>query len=156
MSQKLIDEIKTAFLSNHEPPDERLIVKNFETRAEPYEVYQILRGKRWQEIEFADLIYLTQNFPNLTDIGFQYYLPAFLIAALDDNSGDLETFLVFSLTLRGTFNQHKLQEFKTRMSGFSTKQRLVVLKYLSLFYSHNPVYVDADSRHTIEFWRDKL
>jgi hypothetical protein len=151
LKKKLIEEIIEVFSLEHDPPSEDNIV-NHPEYSEPFEVLTILKGRKWQDLEFREIIYLQQNLPNLTDISFRYYIPAFIIASLDYRSGDLETFVVYSFEPYSRIGEKSFEVFENRMSGFTKYQRIVIYKYLKLFYKHNPVYRDSFSELTLQYW----
>jgi hypothetical protein len=148
LKKKLIEEIIEVFSLEHDPPSEDNIV-NHPEYSEPFEVLTILKGRKWQDLEFREIIYLQQNLPNLTDISFRYYIPAFIIASLDYRSGDLETFVVYSLEPPSVSDSQDLEVFRNRMSGFTKSQRMVIYKYLKGYYKSDP---DPASERTLQYW----
>ncbi len=148
----LIEKIKEAFQSVEYPGDTNLIAHP--EYQEPYEMLQAFKGKRWQEVDVELGLYWRMNMSSFTTEAFQYYLPGFMIAALDEESIDMDVFLV--ATLKPPTDPSMRERFLDRISLLTAAQRSVVYEFLKGFYDDNPHYsIDQDDK-TLSFWRPQV
>lgn len=137
------DLIGTAFASRPHPGDEN--IAHTDRRYPDYEGHRIsdfLRGKTWQQITSETLLQDYQGDPRgplffTTDDGFRYYLPAFLLMALDPQGEEITDSLVFALTAPGKHKEEDLQRFHERMEKLTSDERAAVictLHYLVEWY----------------------
>ena len=79
--ESVIDQIMVAFDKRLRPKDSELMSSHRHPEAKDY--LQILRGERWQDIRSSDLVGPIPSF--LSDQGWRYFLPAFIICFLRDS-----------------------------------------------------------------------
>ena len=85
-------QIEAAFVNTPRPDDDHIGYNPEDW--ESAELTEAFKGKHWKELDPAELNYNSSNF--LSPEGFRHYLPAYLIAALDDY-GDLLPHTVYNL-----------------------------------------------------------
>lgn len=128
----LIEEIKTAFESVEYPGDMN-IIKNIQY-PESFAMLQAFKGKYWQDIDTDLAGDWRMNLSRFTDLGFHYFLPAFLPASLGEDPVEdpyeVEMFVV--INLEPPDDKSDLERFRNRMSLFDKAQKLAIYKYLQL------------------------
>jgi hypothetical protein len=77
------EKIRAAFENIERPGFDEIIFGNGEGRTDDLEAVQYLSGFRWQDLNLELLDEVRDVLPILTEKAFKYYLPAFLLAALD-------------------------------------------------------------------------
>ena len=93
--EALKQQIQDAFAGAPRPEDDRIAYNpNY---WEGDELAQAFKGRHWMDLTHAELQYHSASF--LSHEGFRYYLPAYLMAALDDY-GNLLQHTVYGLMLR--------------------------------------------------------
>ncbi len=148
----LIRQIKEAFKSVEYPGDTNLITHP--QYAESYEMLQAFKGKHWREVDVQLGEYWQMTLGRFTVEAFQYYLPGFLIAALDEEPSDISVFLV--ATLKPPADLPKDEWFLDMVNLLTADQRSVVYEFLKGFYDDNPHYsIDQDDK-TLSFWRSRV
>ncbi|MFY0563591.1 DUF6714 family protein [Archangium lansingense] len=87
-------QLEAAFADAPYPGDDHI---GYDTEDwESAELVRAFKGKHWKELTPAELQYHSSSF--LSSEGFRYYLPAYLLAALEDH-GNLMPHTVYGLTL---------------------------------------------------------
>jgi len=125
--------IGTAFASRPYPGDDR--IAHADARYPDYEGHRVslfFRGKAWRQVTFGALAHDYRGDPTatiffMTEDGFCYYLPAFLLMALDPQGGDIADTLVFALTAPEQHKGEDLRRFRARMDRLSTNERAAVI-----------------------------
>jgi hypothetical protein len=102
--------------------------------------YDSIKGKTWQELDTAMLQYHHGCIGILTPKGFQYYLPAFLVADLKDENGTIiSEMLIIELSTCATNSGSPVkglsghQWFSERMTLFSKEQVEALLNFLNYY-----------------------
>jgi hypothetical protein len=90
----LKEQIERAFADTPYPGDDHITGPFEAWDWESEELRDAFRGKHWKELMPYDVFYHHDTF--LCPAGFQFYLPAYLLAALDDYNNVI-LFTVFSL-----------------------------------------------------------
>lgn len=134
-NKDLIEKIKKCFSQVSYLGDEDLTVHPLGFDEEFY--YEI-KGKAWQELEAETLKYHHDCIGLLTPKGFQYYLPAFLIADLKEEDGTvISEMLIIGLSsyaandgtaIKGVSGHQWLWE---RMDLFSEDQKDVLIDFFN-------------------------
>ncbi len=144
--KELIEKIKKCFSYVPYPGDEDLTVHplGFDE-----EFYDEIKGKTWQELEPGMLIYHHDCIDILTPKGFQYYLPAFLIADLNEEDGTvIGERLIIGLSMcaendgsgiKGVSGHKWLRE---RMDLFTEDQKDVFINFFN--YWREPEILEDD------------
>ena len=90
-----------------------------------------LKGKHWKEIPRDILRYHHDDLPFLSNIGLRYYLPAYLLAALEDD-WDFLHFVIFNLapTLDMYGYESKQDYLRKRFSEFTPTQKLAIREFM--------------------------
>lgn len=111
-------EIEKAFADVPYPGDDRIAYST--TAFECPEINADFRGKHWKEVPREVLQYHHDDLPLFSSAGCQYYLPAYLFAALDD-FWDLREFVSIHLTPEDT--HEAMQSFHERFDGLTPAQK---------------------------------
>ncbi len=148
----LIEKIKEVFRSVEYPGDANLIANP--DYPEPYEMLQAFKGKHWQEVDVELGEYWQMNMSSFTTEAFQYYLPGFLIAALDEEPSDIGVFLVS--TLKPPTDPSMRERFLNRVSLLTKAQKSVVYEFLKGFFNDNPLSRMNKNDTTLNFWRPQV
>lgn len=132
--------IESAFADIPYPGDdnivERLIVDGREMGdPEREEIADAFRGKPWRDLPREVILYHYDSLPFLTLEAFRYYLPAYLITALNED-GLNRDFVVFNLN------------FPERCNGFSPQQKLAVRAFLEYVRRVSESTGDPLQKHT--------
>lgn len=97
---------------------------------ESAELSRAFKGRHWRELSPAELQYHGSSF--LSSEGFRYYLPAYLLAALEDH-GNLMPHTVYGLTLPGGSSpeEQRLRAWQLeRFDGLIPSQKRAVRAFL--------------------------
>ena len=135
----LRESIEAAFLGVTHPGDDELTVYNAEGR-DYDETFQLLKDTDWTELPITEFMRGDTPFPDLAPKAFHYFMPAFLIASLDDSlEVDVSDSLVFHLSPEnarqtdGEFPYDNTDEYNDRIALFDSAQRRVIIEVLNEF-----------------------
>lgn len=142
ITKRIVQEIQLAFACTPCPGDHELC--GSDQGDEPAECAMEFRGLTWQQLhpDFLRLNGSALSF--LSDEGFRYFLPAFLIADLTGNWGDGDP--VFHLThgFLAEKQEEWLEYSRRRLAGFSREERYAIMDYLRYMmndeYRHNVIH----------------
>jgi len=149
----IIDRIKEVF-PRIEPPDS---VVGFSKRYPDYEEIQtVFTGMPWWEFN-CNLV--KDNFDKLsllTSEAFHYYLPAYLLCALEDFD-PFSTVLEFTIYSLMPDDSNDAQFLKTRARHFTVDQKKVLIQFLLFVIEDERMELhDADAESALAFWNDDL
>jgi len=129
-----------AFANRPHPGDDRIAASD--PRYPDYEGHRVsafFRGKDWRDVSLASLrdgysgdVTATLHF--MTDEGLLYYLPAFLLMALEPEAAELVETLSFVLTDPQP-ESGEGSRFRARMAGLSPEEKAAVASVLR-FLAH--------------------
>lgn len=137
--ERLKQQIEQAFADVPYPGDENI-------GADPYdwecaELNQHLRGKHWREIPRDLLQYHQHDLPSFSPAGLQYYLPAYLLAALD-NFVDVPDFTVYHVNPEvGDLHDYWAKRFE----GMTAAQKNAIRSWLE--YLRDEMSRTIDLKH---------
>jgi|GEM_PF-3193557 hypothetical protein len=130
-----------------------------------------LRGKTWREIASVDRVEGDLLFLIAIDApAFRYYLPAFLLASLEDSAGPPETDITETLIgfLAPGGNVSSESDFHERMDGLTPEQVEALCRYLEYqsafqqdFNAHLKAWGDDDPLEDVartaldRYWNDR-
>lgn len=156
-SQSLVDAIRSVFADNAYPGDDRITLFNAEGR-DYDETFKLLRGRSWQVMPVAQFIQGDTPIPDLTPEAFRYYMPALLLAAIDDQfylNTDVASSITFFLSPQGArctegeFPYDDVDNYNRRLSLFTEPERDVIVRVLQELRSRD--WIDEDyARTTVE------
>ena len=149
MNLALIEEIKKAFEAVEYPGDGNLV--KYMKRADYYEMLLAFKSKHWQEVDIELAEYWRMDIPKFTPSGFQYYLPAFLIASLDENSDEVDAYLVPNLI--PSTDSAQQEHFLQKISLLNQEQKNVIYKFFKELIRQYPNYLKSEKESTLAFWR---
>lgn len=138
--------IENAFAKRPYPGDDS--IADADRRYPDYEGHRVsafFRGKTWREVSLRSLLDGYPGDPTaclrfMLDEGFRYYLPAFLLMALDPQAAEITEPLCFALTDPGLQAGKESQagedarRFRARMAALSAEERAAVagvLRYIA-------------------------
>jgi Family of unknown function (DUF6714) len=149
----LIEKIGKAFDTLEKSGNVNL-VKEIE-QPESQEMLSVFADKHWKDIDIQVADYWKMNLVRFTSVGFQYFLPAFLIASLNNEEPtEIDVYIVNSLTPRKELVANK--SFIERISLLNQEQKSVIFEYLKVFFDDNPTLKSNRIREQIlEFWRQE-
>jgi len=116
-----------------------LSVANFPVcRIDYDETFQLLKDTAWTDLPIVKFMHGDTPFPDLAPKSFHYFMPAFLIASLDDRL-DVDVFdsLVFHLSPEnakqtdGEFPYDDTAGYDDRIALFNPAQRRVIIDVLN-------------------------
>jgi hypothetical protein len=135
----LHEAIEAAFRTVPHPGDDNLTVYNTEGR-DCDETFQLLKDTVWTNLPITEFMQGDTPFIDLTSEAFHYFMPAFLIASLDDTlEVDVSDALVFHLSpecakqTEGEFPYDNTAGYNDRMALFNSTQRRVIIAVLNEF-----------------------
>lgn len=149
-TKDLQSAIAIAFLDNIYPGD--MCIANRDDDYPDYEGNQVatfLQGKKWNEINYESIC---TTYPGdqsaiihfLSDEGFRYYLPAFLMMALNPTEArEMIDSLVSALTF--TSDSSNTNRFENRITALSKEQQKVVINVLRFLAKHYNEYKFPDN-----------
>ena len=102
------------------------------------DVWQLLHGKMWQDMPVREFLFCDTPVPDLRPAAFQFYMPALLLASLDESldvSVDIALTLAFYLAPSSAVNDtgpsftryNDKGGFKKRIATFSNRQKEVMI-----------------------------
>lgn len=138
--------IEHAFESIRHPGDDDLVKRP--EYPEPYALWQAFRGRTWKDISVEEAEYWRMNLPSFTDFGFAYFLPAFLLASLQDEAEEIDAYLIRSLIPP----ENDMEEFDQRMQIFDNEQRQAIAQYVDYYINENPASSQRFARRTRLYW----
>lgn len=115
---------------------------------------RVLRGKEWNRLTRPEIARLNDCLLLLTPRAFRYYLPAFIMAALDElesgeTPGGIAQVVIFALTPRAG----RSEAFDDRVSGLTVPQRRAISQFLEIMDRHGRWLVsDAAEAALSGFW----
>jgi hypothetical protein len=145
---KFKSRIRRAFSDAVYPGDDK-IIKN-STHYEIEDLHQDFDGKRWQEISLAIAEPWHNGTMLFTPEGFRYYLPAFLLADLHENSVQIGSYLIYSF--EPPVEPEALAQFLETMNSFTDAQKSVIAEWIKRFFERNPIYDQHHGEVTKAFW----
>jgi len=124
-TERFKEELLAAFPVSfrlHSPP----ITRNAGLDPQTYEIEALLEGKRWDQVEFDTIYKLREGLVFFTDSAFQYYLPAYMLAALTDSDRgrDIAMYLEFALT------EFDHDYYGPRLRTLTTSQKRTVAEFM--------------------------
>ncbi|MEX0936400.1 MAG: hypothetical protein WDZ59_00965 [Pirellulales bacterium] len=140
---QLREQIVAAFTENQYPGDDRLTWYGTPGPevGPPYdETFQLLRGRSWREMPVEEFLLGDTPIPDLTPEAYHYYMPALLLASLDDVAcGDVAFTVTFYLSFIpqihefGRYSHEYRREYNQRMALFTDAQREVLIRVLEAY-----------------------
>ena len=128
-------EIEVVFAQSVRPDDEEL----FEIDSEG--ALEMLRGRSWREVNAADADYHSFALVAFSPRGFAYFLPAFMLAALRQESLGVSDRVIDSLSPpKGNAAR---PSFARRWQCLTQKQKAVAVQFLRHFQKRNPLAIGA-------------
>lgn len=126
----LQEEIRKVFANVSRPSDDALFLYDSEGAD------AVLYARRWDEVPAADLNYHSVALLAFTPSAFVYFLPAFMIAALNNKGWGLKDNVLYSVSPpKGNPKRPSYQQW---WSLLSTEQRLCVIAFIEEFSPENP------------------
>jgi hypothetical protein len=127
--------IEAAF-ADAQPPDERNItVCNC---VECNEIAATFQGKHWNEIPLDLLRYNSEAMCFFTPEAYRYYLPAYMMASLQDYiaADTITEFIVYGLIAPAEAS--RVQVYRQKMEGFTSLQRNAIESFLQFLKAQYP------------------
>jgi len=145
VKSELSAQIERAWADTPMPPEGGIAASSdkYDDRAE---LEQVLRGRQWRAVPLETLVELRMELPALTPEGLRYFLPAFLLASLEEGDAgeEIRFFLLsyFQVSVRnGTLSK--------RLAGFSSGER----EALRVFFEYMAAAPDQLVAPDPEDWR---
>ena len=155
--ERLVQEIENAFSDTSYPSDNTIVplYNNEPHCAECAELAETFRDKTWKSVPIKTLAGWRGSLSLFTNEAFQYYLPAFLQAALL-HTAETDTLwenIFYILTPPEENTGSKMERFLQRISGFTNKQKDVLKRYMRLYLEIETSYEVHGKTRVIEFWK---
>ncbi len=133
--ETLKQRITEAFEGTRYPGHDRLVYDNSGYHLECNEVAALMRGKRWQGLDFDTIWNVRASLPFLTPEAFHYYCPGFMIWSLDawDDFDDLSDSLLFLLTPptgQKPGEEADADRFEQRVAQFNHEQKVAFRSFM--------------------------
>jgi hypothetical protein len=162
----LCTEIRSAFAATPYPGDDQLAGGGGD---ESSEIGVEFRGLRWQSVHPELLVYQYTATSFLSDAGFRYFLPAFLLADLFEyeSNANLEFTLTHGLTGQAEPQSDEATEragrtinwrehAERRFAAFTRPERLAIIHYLE-YRAENDGYAAPGIEAALDsYWRPSL
>jgi hypothetical protein len=146
---KLVDEIEAAFQSVEYPGDDNIVAGIDEYRMN-YDLWLEFKGQHWRNIPPRLVEANRLEVGRFTPKGFCFYLPAYLVAALDPIPYEVDAYLVLNFVPPDDEVQRK--KFDEKMNLLTPEQKTVVKKFLRRFYKQNPSLFPEEHKKTAQYW----
>jgi hypothetical protein len=140
------EQILSAFQDVPMPEFDEIIAEPSTGEIAEGKIREQLAGLAWDGLTVDFLKHQWPSFYYLSPLAFQYYLPALLVTALDQDDPDLLSACVSLLTPNAylTYNEGSDERFDEQVSLFTPDQEMAVVGFLGLF-------MDADQPDTLGF-----
>jgi hypothetical protein len=149
------EKVATAFDVGSYPGDDHLVRG---VDRESLEVAAAFRGKEWQHLGTSFVRENKEALPLLSEDAFRYYIPAYLVACLDDRSGIDVAWdsVIFLLTPGKTPDAW----FLARARGFSPSQVEAIVCFLEFQYASEKIAWEGDEppqefERALRYWRER-
>jgi hypothetical protein len=152
-------EIRRAFADVSYPGDdnivEKSIIQGFEVEdPEREELAAVLRGKSWKDVGADFVRYHYYGLALLTQEGQRYYLPAYMLAALEDSGESLYVdFIVYHLQIP---NEPELRELHLRnFEAFQSAEKQAIRMFLEYLEAAGDSGLRKDATKALDdYWGD--
>ncbi|MBI1279605.1 MAG: hypothetical protein GC179_15870 [Anaerolineaceae bacterium] len=147
--EAICKKIEEAFIDAPYPGDDRIVdpINNY---GEGFITALKLKGKTWKELWPISIYDGRFNLFRLGPEGFQYYLPAYIIASLrGEDRGEIIEFVIGNLTPHE--NEADNAEFMERMRLFSSEQKAVIKVFVNYYYEMES-YKQPHEEQAKKFW----
>lgn len=87
LREEVIEKIKRAFPKHWQPKGKQKLIRAWSGGYEADRLRELLEDKNWQDVVGTDIVYYLSDpdyYVVLTDRAYAYYLPAFLVATLNE------------------------------------------------------------------------
>jgi hypothetical protein len=168
---ELIRQIESAFADVKYPPSDKLVKDPFHW--ESLIVPRLLANKRWENISPEEIFKLRFNLIHFTPEAFCCYLPAYLVAYLNNSFPDVIDSIVYNLgscrfsvdsiqELVDSFkieidvvkeSEDRIQEFAARLKTF-TPQQIKAIKAFIKDFMETETHLSPDNKIMGQFWED--
>ncbi len=132
IANDLRTQIEAAFGSVDIPAPEALLLDGYRGSEDALELQAAFAGKHWRALGLKELFYHREMVIALSGLGYQAYLPAYLIAALEKNEpygDDLREYLLNGLRPLSDQPRH-IAETRARLSALDPAQKAAVAAVL--------------------------
>ncbi len=154
--KKLSSAIKQAFADTHYPGDDNLL-RNL-THYEADELMQDFLGKRWEDVTVEKAYFHRQSLVLFTEEAFRYYLPGFLIAALQASPGPnygandvLES--IFCRLIGIGYNESYKASLRSTIHNFTPEQKSSIEEFIKLFLDgESSIWIEGYIENVKEYW----
>ena len=161
MESQLKSQISEAFSINDYPGDDSIVVSwTAPSLQDPHcilvdhetlTLYNQFRGKNWHSLSADVLLESVKELGTFTSLGFRYYIPAFLLYALDDQCPIAFKILLESALLKRVH----LQWFIDRVSMLTpAQQRVVADTMVYLFDTNRDNGLFEPPAEGLQFWKN--
>jgi hypothetical protein len=159
--QELVQALVAAFEDSQSPSDDRIFEPNTAYFFDIDQAIGDFAGKHWKQIPIAVLVKHKDNLPFFTPEAYHFYLPAFLIAAIEypKQVDVLRDNVIYSLT-PPVNNPGFEAVFSLRVSMFTRQQAQAVLNfflnYTEIHSTEEWLFTQETAetvRHGITFWK---
>jgi hypothetical protein len=118
--------IESAFSAAPYPDD--LVLDPSPYHLESKEIQAAFAGKRWQDLPLPVLRHHHQSLAFLTPQGFRYFLPAYLLACIDDyeGAGDIPSSVLYHLTPPEDDDPRACAFFRARVDTLSVAEKKAI------------------------------
>jgi len=135
--------IRTAFLPASSPADDPIVLALPGDDPECDQILKAFGGRDWKEVSSETVRKFADALPLFTPAAFRYYLPAYMLASLEEgggepfsnaepdsgfDNGDVMDFVLFRLTLPEAVED--CSYFLERAQQFSGRERGAIARYL--------------------------
>jgi hypothetical protein len=150
------ERIIQAFRNAPYPGDDHLIRNPGAAQMDDYaQIIKHCTGKSWMECDHEAIINNDVNLPFFSPEALAYYLPAFMLVALDDPGGSATEEIEFALTPPRATDRERTTHFQRMAAHFSAEQRAVIRDFLERAAREEEKYVDeSDARKALQAYWD--
>jgi hypothetical protein len=130
-------QVENAFGEVPYPGNDRLVEGS---SSETIEVENFLRDRRWQELQFADLINNHESLFFMTPEAIRFYLPAYLIVSLlhYEKADRIPGSVMFLLRPPLPHDTDSQSRFEARFGPLSRPQRNAIQAFLKYLHEEHP------------------
>jgi hypothetical protein len=154
LDENLIQAIREAFSMAAYPGDDLLVYDTSGAHLECIQVAEAFRGRHWPDVSVDQLLNQPDSLFFFTPEAYRYYLPAFMIAAVQSYV-DMDIVVINLVhTLIPPAEGQDRNRFEARMQGLNARQRSAVRQFLEFLISaHGQDFPRNDLQLALEtYW----
>jgi hypothetical protein len=141
--EDIINKINIAFGSTQAPSKAEMLDERLSDESE---IIHLMSIRRWQDVKPETLMKLHSALPALSPKAFKFFLPAFMVWAIENRFKSDSFTLDSTIYALNPFFRGKLNSYaQSKLEGFCKEQVSIIITFLELMASDEGGNADRDS-----------